>query len=107
MARKNSYIFTNKEHSRKGVMSTVLGMISIVSFILVLFFSYQNEGVAEPRYAVALFLATIFSLVGIVLGILSKLEADKFYLFSYMGILLNGLVLAGVGFVLYAGAYGI
>ena len=42
-----------------------------------------------------------------VLGIMSKMEEDKFYLFSYLGILLNVLAIAGVGFILYAGVYGL
>ena len=42
---------------------------------------------------------SFFALAGIILGILSRREPEKMYLTSYLGILLNGLVLA-LGFVL-------
>ena len=107
MARKNSYIFTNKEHPQKGIMSSILGVISVVSVVLVLYFAYKNDGVAEMRYGVALLLAALFSVAGFVLGILSKLESDKYYFFPYMGMILNAIVLIGIGFILFAGVYGI
>jgi hypothetical protein len=43
--------------------------------------------------------------VGIGLGLVSKTERDKFYLFTYVGIFLNVLALAMVSVILYAGAY--
>ena len=42
-----------------------------------------------------------------VLGIMSKMEEDRFYLFSYLGIILNLLAIAGIGFISYAVVYGI
>ncbi len=107
MARKNSYIFTNKEHPQKGIMSSVLGVISAASVVLVLYFAYCNDGVAELRYGAALLLAALFSVAGFVLGILSKMESDKYYFFPYMGIIVNTIVLFGIGFILFAGVYGI
>ena len=49
MTKKNGYIFTNKEHPQRGIMSTVLGIVSAVSIILALYFTFQNGGVAQPR----------------------------------------------------------
>lgn len=107
MTRKNSYIFTNKEHPPKGIMSSILGIISAVSVILVIYFSYRERGTADVRYGAALLLAALFSVAGFILGIMSKMEADKYYLFSYLGIAFNGMVLTGIGFILFAGVYGI
>ncbi len=107
MTRKNGYICTNKEHPRRGVMSTVLGIVSAVSIITALYLTFQNGGVALFRYGVAVLLAMLFAIAGLVLGILSRMEPDKYYLFSYLGLVINTLVLAGTGFILFAGAYGI
>ncbi len=107
MIGKKGYIFTNKEHPQKGIMSTVLGIISAVSVIMILYLSFQNNGAAEVRDGVAMLLALFFSIAGLVLGIASRMEPDKYYLFSYAGIVVNGLVLLGIGFILFAGAYGI
>ena len=48
-----------------------------------------------------------FSLVGIVLGVMAKWEQDRFHVFSWLGIVLNLLVIAGISFILYAGVYGL
>lgn len=105
MARK--YIFTNKIYSIKGVMSTILGLIDIVSLVLVVYFSFKNGGVALPRYGATGVIITVFSFIGLILAILSKYEPDRFYLFSYLGMILNVLSLVGVSLILFAGAYGI
>ena len=104
--KKRSYIFTNKKHPPKAIMSTILGVISIATIILVVFLTYQADGVAKRQYGTSLLLAMIFSFTGIILGVLSKTEKDMFYLFSYLGILFNLLALAGISGILYAGAYG-
>ena len=49
----------------------------------------------------------LFSLAGLILGVLAKLEEDKFYLFAWLGIVLNLLTLLGIAFILYAGVYGL
>ena len=107
MAKKRSYIFTNKEHPQKALMSTILGIVSAVSIIASLYLTFQNGGVARPRYGAAFLLAALFSVAGLILGILSRMEPDKYYLFSYLGLAINILVLAGTGFILFAGVYGI
>lgn len=103
----HKFIFTNKFYSPKGIMATILGVLDLTVLIYLFFLTYQNEGVALARYGTTGLLITVFSFVGLILGILSKSEPDRFYLFSYLGILFNIVALGGVSFVLYAGAYGL
>ncbi len=105
MGRK--YIFTNKKESKKGIMSAVLGIIALVSLFFAVYEPFRNQGQALVKYGVAALFALLFALAGIVLGIMSKMEEDRFYLFSYLGIILNLLAIAGIGFIIYAGVYGI
>lgn len=105
MSRK--FIFTNKDYSPKSIMSTVLGLIDIASLGYIVYLTYKNKGVSLPRYGATGLLITIFSFAGLILGILSKSEPDRFYLFSYLGILFNILALCGISFILFAGAYGV
>ena len=105
MGRK--YIFTNKKESKKGIMSAVLGIIALVSLFLAVYETFRNQGQALVKYGVAALFALLFALAGIVLGIMSKMEEDRFYLFSYLGIILTLLAIAGIGFIIYAGVYGI
>lgn len=104
---KGSFIFTTKSHPEKGIMSTILGVISIMSIACAIYLAYSNGGNAQPQYGAAVFLVTLFSLVGLVLGILSRMEKEKYYLFPYLGIGLNVVALAMISMILYAGAYSI
>ena len=105
--KKKHYIFTNKKNPTRGIMSTILGTISIAAIVIVIVLSFHADGVAKRQYGTTVLLALIFSLTGIVLGVLSKLEKDMFYFFSYLGIILNLLAVCAVSFILYAGAYGL
>lgn len=88
-------------------MSTILGTISVAGIVLVVFLTFQAGGVATRQYGTTLLLCMIFAFIGMILGILSKFEKDMFYFFSYLGIFLNLLALAGISVILYAGAYGL
>ena len=105
MGRK--YIFTNKKESKKGIMSAVLGIIALASLFFAVYETFRNQGQALVKYGVAALFALLFALAGVVLGIMSKMEEDIFYLFSYLGIILNLMAIAGIGFIIYAGVYGI
>lgn len=106
MARKG-YIFTDKAESKKGMMSAFFGVLSLASLILAVYRSFEEKGADIVRYGVVGLLCLIFAGVGLVLGILARMEEDKFYLFAGIGIVLNVLTLAGISFILYAGAYGL
>ncbi|MCM1162187.1 MAG: DUF6142 family protein [Roseburia sp.] len=105
--RKPSYMFTNKSHPRRGIIATLLGGIDMAALCLAIWLCFQNRGVSNARLGTATLFALLFSLVGLVLGILSRLEKDKFYIFPTIGITLNFLVIAFVAFILFAGAYNV
>ena len=73
------YIFTDKRESKKGILSAMLGAMSLISVFLTVYFTWQNHGTAYVRYGVVTLLCLIFSAAGLVLGIMTKLEEDKFY----------------------------
>lgn len=107
MSRKNGYIFTNKSHTGKGIMASILGVISLATLGYTVVMSYQSRGEIPRQYGAAALLVTVFALAGAVLGVISKTEKDKYYFFSYLGIILNVLALGIVSIILYAGAYSI
>ena len=102
MKRKN-YIFTNKKHSDKAIMSTILGIISMVSMIIVIYLTYLQEGNATVGYGMTRVFATIFSLTGLGLGLVSLREKETYKLFPWLGTVINVLLLAGIAFLLYLG----
>lgn len=105
MVKKNTYMFTSRQHSQKGIMSTILGVISLATLAYAIIMSYLRAGEIPRQYGAAALLVMLFALVGVALGVISKTERDKFYLFTYLGIGLNVLALAVISVILYAGAY--
>ena len=73
-------------------MSSVLGVLSLASIVLAVYGTFQNQGEALVKYGAAVLFALLFSLAGLVLGILSRMVQDRFYFFSYL-VLLNILKL--------------
>ncbi len=104
MKKRKGYIFTNKRHSDRGIMATILGIISLASLGIVLFQAYRNDGEAAVNYGFTGLLAMLFSLVGLVLGIVTVRDKSYYRLFPVLGVLLNLAALGGVSLILYAGA---
>lgn len=103
MKKRRSYIFTNKKHSDKAIMSMILGIISTVSLGIVIFLTYRRGGEAKMGYGVTGVLATLFSLTGLALGLLTVREKENFRLFPVLGILFNMAALGILGLILYCG----
>lgn len=101
--RRNGYIFTARKHPEKGIMSAILGGISAVSIAAAVWLTCRNGGSAKPQYGAVIFLVTLFSITGLVLGVLSRMEKDNYYLFPNLGIGLNFVSLAMISMILYAG----
>lgn len=105
MLRDRGFIFTNKKHTEKGIMSTILGVLAGITLGLAVYFSYSSGGNATKRDAAAALLAIIFMTAGLFLGIWSASEKDKFRLFTLLGIFVNVLAFAMLSLILFAGAY--
>lgn len=105
MTRTRGYIFTNKVHSQKGIMSTILGLLSLITLGTAVYLSYLHQGEPSERYGTAAFLAAVFMIAGLILGAVSMTEKEKFMLFRVLGIVLNVLAFAVLSLILFAGAY--
>lgn len=105
MSQKKNYMFTNRRHSGKAVMSTVFGSLCTAALILVLFLSYTRDGDVPAGYGFTGVFATILSLIGLILGVLAVREPDHYKIFGWLGILLNGISLVLISGILYVAAY--
>lgn len=105
MGRKQGYIFTNKRHSNRAIMSSILGLISTLSLAAVIYLTYAQDGQAPAGYGVTGLLVVIFSMAGLLLGIVTVVEKDRYKFFPWLGIVLNLIALIGIGLVVYAGTY--
>lgn len=104
MIKKSGYMFTNRKHPKRAVMATILGCISLLSLAAVIYLSYSTQGAGYGSTGMTGILITVFSLTGLVLGILTVMEKERYLFFPVMGILLNTASLAGISIILYAGA---
>ena len=93
MPKGGTFKFTSKKQSEKGIMSTVLGMISMVAFFVANAGAFNEKGEVAPRYGGVGVLSLIFALAGLVLGIMSFREPDVFRLFVWMGAVISTVAL--------------
>lgn len=106
MARKN-FIFTNKEQSLKGILSCVLGAVSVIALAAAVIITFKERMYAPTRFGATALLALLFAIAGIILAVIGKMESDSFHLSCWVGLILNIFVIACISFILYAGAYGL
>lgn len=92
--RKRKYKFTDKNQSRWGIISSVIGVLVISMTIGMVAVAYVQSGQAGKFVAIPGFLALLLSVVGLFYGIRGTKEEDAYHLFPWLGCLMNGLVLA-------------
>lgn len=86
-------------------MATILGVLSIITLFYMVFKSYRLAGDIPQQYGATCILILVFTFTGIILGVVGKMERDKYVLFPYLGIGLNVLALLFISLILYTGAY--
>lgn len=80
-----------------------MGVISLVSLTAVILLSYRNAGQATVKYGIIGLLSAVYSLAGFILGVSTVAKKDYYRIFPVLGIVLNGMVLAGLGLMVYMG----
>lgn len=103
MKKPRNYLFTSRHQSWTALIGSSLGLISLVSSCVMIYEAYSNDGEARERSGAVILLCLIFSLVGMTLSVLSRREPDRWYFFSYAGMVLNGIVLALCFVIMYLG----
>lgn len=103
MSKKRSYMFTDRKHSLRAIMGTILGIISLISLIIVVILSVGKDGEISAGYGFTGFFATLYSIVGVALGVLTIKEKDYFKLFPRLAVIINGIDLAFISLILYFG----
>ena len=102
---KKKFIYTNKQHTAKGIMSTILGVIELSSIAYSVYDTFDRGGTAPLRYASGCALSLFFSFIGIILALIGRKEPERFHIFAYIGLVLNIVAVAAISAILYAGAY--
>lgn len=103
MARKRMYSFAEKRHSQRGLVSTILGGISLVIFVVLAYLAYYLDGQGGAYMGAIGLTGAVFSLMGVILGLISFGEQDTLFLFSKIGSILSGCMMAIWIFVILIG----
>lgn len=102
----SSYRFTKKTHPAIGIMSFILGIISLLGIILAIVIPYVERTEITMSAGLTCLLGLLMAATGLVLGIICIYKKDIYSLFPTFGIGINSIVIALCGYILYLGVYG-
>lgn len=105
--KTKGYMFTSKKSSSPGIMSTVCGAISLVSFVAANIICFQNRGIAGERLGGVGLTALLFAVAALVLAGKGIAQKEAFQLFPRLGMVLAVLSLLVWGFIIYVGVTGL
>lgn len=100
---KRKYKFTNKKHSIGGVVSTLMAFVAIVLLVLAILYSFRARGIGGEEVGTLALMSLAFSVFGLITGLLSYREFDRYYTFSLIGSLMNGIVTILLVMLLFVG----
>lgn len=104
MRRRRGRLFSLRyQPSAKARLSFLLGLICAASVGLVIYRTYKSQDTAAMRAVAVVLVSLVFSMTGLIVGILSCTEPDTRRLLSVLGILLNGAVVAFCFAAMYIG----
>lgn len=91
--RNKDYRFTNKRYAKEGIISSILGVLSVACLAGGLLRSFEARGNGDSIVGLLGMGALLISLTGLVFGIKSFKDEDKFYTFSKLGVFVCGVIL--------------
>lgn len=89
---RKRYKFTDKHNTKGGKLSAALGIIAIGMFWFALRMAFDSKGNGDLTMGIIGTSSFILSTIGLILGLSSFKEEDKFYLFSWIGTILCALM---------------
>lgn len=95
--RKSALKLTTKIHTRFGILSFILGILSIIFFVIAVSISaFSNRGFNIVQYQIGIFeiLAMLLSLVGIAYGIVGETTKDTYKIYAHLGLGIS--IIAGI-----------
>lgn len=93
MANLVGYKFSNKQHSGKGILSTGFGAASLALLIALIVIASKMRGRGSIYLGSVGLVSMVFSLIGLVIGITSFFEPEKYKLFPRLGSIFNLVML--------------
>ena len=83
--RHGSYKFTEKTHSKRGIVATILALVLLVLYLVILELAFRANGGLSAYYGSIGVLAMLASVVVVVVAAGSLREEDSFRLLPKTG----------------------
>ena len=90
MAKKRMYSFAKEKHSGKGILSTILGTLSLVIFAVLAWLAYYLDGQGGVYLGSIGLLGMVFAVSSVVFGLMGFGENNVRYLFPFFHLLFFG-----------------
>lgn len=101
------YLFTSRKTSYKGIVSFIAGVISLISFLIIISIVLKTGGNVDERFGAAGFMSCLFSVAGVIIGIISLVEKETFRFFPRLGTAISLITAFLWGGVIYVGFVGL
>ena len=92
--KKKSFMFTTKHYSFMSILGTTIGVLCLGIAVLMLVFSYKNEGTVEAGLGGVGLFSAFLSVIGILCGVTSLQERDTYIAPAVVAIAVNGVLVA-------------
>lgn len=97
MARKRIYKFTEKTHSKRGIIASIMALVLLAVYSGVLYLAYKGDGGLNMYFGSIGVIAMILSVVTFVLSLTTIKEENSFQFFPRLAIISS--FLASVGWI--------
>mgnify|MGYP000951469839 FL=1 len=104
--KKETIQFSGRRHTRLGILSAVIGIVSVIGFIIVSIVSGINGGEGGLIIGIAGILLFALSLLGFIMSYKALKQKDIFYRFPMTGLVVNGIMMI-VYVILYVMGIGV
>jgi len=91
--KKDAIQFSGRKHPGLGILSAVLGIITVLGFIATCMASGFKGGQGGKIFGIIGFLLFALSLIGFILSYKAFKQRDIFYRFPITGLISNGIML--------------
>lgn len=91
--KKKSFMFTTKHQSFNGLLSLIVGIISIVALIACILIAFGNRGELLQRFGGVGLFAVLSNIVGVAASLISFNERDIYVWIPRIGLIINLLMI--------------
>lgn len=93
MANITGYKFSNKCHSGKGMLSLGFGAASLIMLLALIYWASIKQGNGSIYLGTIGLVSLVFSVIGLVIGLISFFELNRYKLFPKIGSIFNIIML--------------